>query len=349
MYKYYLAVQLQRFSDFDQTQLGRVLEILLQLLTFSPSPVTPLIFLQALRSCPSIQGLELNPETDGLAIDLAQNVAGVLFDVRVTSTGVRHLVAVHSTLSEYFLDPDNYQKYNPNNLSPATQEALVSLHNAVGETGPKSLLELCCNGLQDPDFNRFLHQYQYAADFCRQNLDDTSNRDVQPDISRQESDCERLQAQLWRDPAFSVCDSLAVEGSWMDRQWNSLKEDGEWFRERSDIMKDYESLDEETLVPPLRLQVSRWRNVVFPRMKKQLELRQNALSELRTRHLSAYAFRNTLSDVPARLRLGFEGLRLTKIQSLGREPKPAQSRGLGEPTDRAALRSQRTDQALVVV
>jgi hypothetical protein len=77
----------------------------------------------------------------------------------------------------------------------------------------------------------------------------------------------------------------------MDRQWDSLKEDGEWFREHSSIMEDYESLDEETLAPSLRLEISRWRNVVFPLMKEQLELRQNTLSELQTRHLSAYAFR----------------------------------------------------------
>jgi hypothetical protein len=77
----------------------------------------------------------------------------------------------------------------------------------------------------------------------------------------------------------------------MDRQWNSLREDVRWFREHSGIMKDYESQDEETLVPSLRLTISRWRNVIFPRMKEQLELRQRALSELQTRHLSAYAFR----------------------------------------------------------
>ncbi|KAG1837322.1 hypothetical protein DFJ58DRAFT_917404 [Suillus subalutaceus] len=294
MYKYYLAVQLQRFSDSDQTQLERVLEILLQLLTFSPSPVTPLIFLQALQSCPSIQRLELNPETDDLAIGLARNVAGILFDVRVTSTGVQHLVPVHSTLSEYFLVSGGNERYSTGDISLATQEALVSLHNAVRETGPESLLELCCNGLRHQDFNRFIHRYQYAADFCRRSLSDTSTRDVRPNTSRQESDCERLQAQLWRDSAFSICDSLALERSWMDRQWDSLKEDGEWFREHSSIMEDYGSLDEETLAPSLRLEISRWRNVVFPRMKEQLELRQNALSELQTGHLSAYAFRNTI-------------------------------------------------------
>lgn len=284
MYKYYLAVQLQRFSDSGQMQLKRVLEILLQLLTFSPSPITPLTFLQALQSCPS---LKLNPETDDLAIRIAQNAAGVLFDVRVTTTGVQHLVPVHSTLSEYFLVPSGNQTYNTDNISLATQEALVSLHNAVRETGPKSLLELCCDGLRHQDFNRFLHQYHYATDFCRQSLDDASTRGVWPNISRQ----ERLQAQLWRDPSFSICDSLSLEGSWMDRQWNSLKEDMGWFREHSGIMKDYESQDEETLVPSLRLTISRWRNVIFPRMKEQLELRQRALSELQTRHLSAYAFR----------------------------------------------------------
>ncbi|KAG2354790.1 hypothetical protein BDR07DRAFT_1428472 [Suillus spraguei] len=294
MYKYYLAVQLQRFSDSDQTQLERVLEILLQFLTFSPSPVTPLIFLQALQSCPSIQKLELNPETDDLAIHLARNAAGVLFDVRVTTTGVQHLVPVHSTLSEYFLVSGGNQRYNSDNVSLATQEALASLHNAVRETGPKSLLELCCNGLRHQDFNRFLHRYQHAADICRQSLGDTSTRDVDANISRQESNCKRLQAQLCQDSTFSVCDSLALEESWMGRQWNSLKEDREWFRENSGIMQDYESLEEETLPPPLRLEISRWRNVIFPRMKEQLVLRQKALSELQTRHLSAYAFRNTI-------------------------------------------------------
>lgn len=293
MYKYYLAVQLQRFSDSDQMHLERVLEILLQFLTFSPSPVTPLIFLQALQSCPLVQRLELNPESDDRAIYLAQHAAGVLFDVRVTTTGLRHLVPVHSTLSEYFLVFGGNQRYNTDDISLATQEALVSLHNAVRETGPKSLLELCCKGLQHQDFNRFLHRYQYAADVCRQSLGDTSTRGVRPGISRQEIDCERLQAQLCRDSTFSICDSLALERSWMDRQWDSLKEDGEWFREHSSIMEDYESLDEETLAPSLRLEISRWRNVVFPLMKEQLELGQKALSELQTRHLSAYAFRNT--------------------------------------------------------
>ncbi|KAG2363891.1 hypothetical protein BDR07DRAFT_1460052 [Suillus spraguei] len=277
MYKYYLAVQLQRFSDSDQTQLERVLEILLQFLTFSPSP--------ALQSCPSIQKLELNPETDDLAIHLARNAAGVLFDVRVTTTGVQHLVPVHSTLSEYFLVSGGNQRYNSDNVSLATQEALASLHNAVRETGPKSLLELCCNGLRHQDFNRFLHRYQHAADICRQSLGDTSTRDVDANISRQESNCKRLQAQLCQDSTFSVCDSLALEESWMGRQWNSLKEDREWFRENSGIMQDYESLEEETLPPPLRLEISRWRNVIFPRMKEQLVLRQKALSELQTRHL----------------------------------------------------------------
>lgn len=54
------------------------------------------------------------------------------------------------------------------------------------------------------------------------------------------------------------------------------------------------------------------------------------------------------SDVPARLRLGFEGLRLTKIQSLGREPKPAQSRGLSPTRPRlfAANRQLKTTVAL---
>ena len=291
MYQYYLAVQLQRFSDSGQMQLEPVLEILLQLLTFSPSPVTPIIFLQVLNSCPSIQRLKLNPETNDLAIHLAQNAAGVLFDVRVTTTGVQHLVPVHSTLSEYFLVFDGNQRYDIDGISLATQEALVSLHNAVRETGPKSLLEICCKGLRHQDFNRFLHQYQYDADSCRQSLDETSTRGVRPNTSRQESDRERLQAQLWRDPAFSVCDSLAIEQSWMDRQWNSLKEDGEWFKKRSDIMKDYESLDEETLTPSIRLVISRWRNAVFPRMKEQLEHGQKVLSELQTKHLSAYAFR----------------------------------------------------------
>ncbi|KAG1767635.1 hypothetical protein EDD22DRAFT_1005282 [Suillus occidentalis] len=294
MYKYYLAVQLQRFSDSDQMHLERVLEILLQFLTFSPSPVTPLIFLQALQSCPLVQRLELNPESDERAIYLAQHAAGVLFDVRVTTTGVRHLVPVHSTLSEYFLVSGSNQRYNTDDISLATQEALVSLHNAVRETGPKSLLELCCKGLQHQDFNGFLHRYQYAADVCRQSLGDTSTRGVRPDISRQEIDGERLQAQLCRDSTFSICDSLALERSWMDRQWDSLKEDGEWFREHSGVMEDYESLDEETLAPSLRLEISRWRNVVFPLMKEQMELRQKALSELQTRHLSAYAFRNTI-------------------------------------------------------
>ncbi|KAG2065878.1 hypothetical protein BDR04DRAFT_1234316 [Suillus decipiens] len=294
MYKYYLAVQLQRFSDSDQTQLERVLEILLQFLTFSPSPVTPLIFLQALESCPSIQRLEFKPETDDLAIDLARNAAGVLFDVRVTTTGIQHLVPVHTTLSEYFLASGGNQRYNADYVSVATQEALVSLHNAVRETGPKSLLELCCNGLRHQDFNRFLHRYHHAADICRQSLGDTSTRDVRPNTSRQESDCKRLQGQLCRDPAFSICDSLALEESWMGRQWNSLKEDREWFRENSGIMEDYESQDEETLPPSLRLEISRWRSIIFPRMKEQLELRQKALSELQTRHLSAYASRNTI-------------------------------------------------------
>jgi hypothetical protein len=291
MYKYYLAVQLQRFSDSDQTHLERVLEILLQFLTFSPSPVTPSIFLQALQSCPSLQTLELNPESDDLAIYLAQHAAGVLFDVRVTTTGIQHLVPVHSTLSEYFLIPGGNQRYNTDDINLATQEALVSLHNTVRETGPKSLLELCCSGLRHQDFNVFLHRYQHAADICRQCLGDTSTRGVRPNISRQEIDCERLQAQLWRDPAFSICDSLVIERSWMDRQWEALKEDGEWFREHSCIMKDYESLDEEALAPSLRFEISRWHNVVSLCMKEQLKLMQQALSELQTRHLSAYAFR----------------------------------------------------------
>jgi hypothetical protein len=301
MYDYYLAVQLQQFGD---PEFKRVLEILLQLLKFSPSPVTPLIFLQALQSCPSIRGLELNPETDKLAIDLARNAAGILFNVQVTTTGVQHLVPVHNTLIEYFLVPGGNRRYNIDGVSPATQKALVSLHNAVRETGPESLLELCCNGLRHQDFNRSLHNYQYAADFCRQCIDDTSTRGirpdksrqrknstrgVQPDISRQQIDRERLQAQLFRDFAFSIQDSLRLEEDWMERQWNSLKEDREWFETRSANMKDYE--DEKTLSLLLRIKISRWRDFVCPGMKEQLELGQKALSELKTRDWSGYAFR----------------------------------------------------------
>ena len=292
MYEYYLAVQLQQFADREPER-KRVLEILLQLLTFSPSPVTPLIFLQALQSCPSIRGLKLNPETDKLAIDLARNVAGILFDVRLTTTEVQHLVPVHHTLSEFFLVSGGHQRYNIDGISPATQEALVSLHNAVRETGPESLLELCCNGLRHQDFYRFLHQYQYAADFCRQSIDDTSSRSqdrgVRPYLSRQEIDRERLQAQLCRDPAFSFQDSLGVDGDWMERQWNTLKEDREWLETRFADMEDYK--DEETLPPLLRNEISRWRNFVSPGMKEQLELGQKALSELKTRGWSGYAFR----------------------------------------------------------
>jgi hypothetical protein len=289
LYEYYLAVQLQQFGG---PELKRVLEILLQLLTFSPSPVTPLIFLQALQSCPSIRGLELTPETDELAIDLARNAAGILFDVRVTTTKVQHLVPVHSTLSEYFLVSGGNQRYNIDDISPATQKALVSLHHAVRETGPESLLELCCNGLRHQDFNKFLHQYQYAADFCRQSIDDTSTRGVEPKISRdsrQQIDRERLQAQLGRDLAFSIQDSLGLEGDWMERQWNSLKEDREWFETRSANMEDYN--DKETFPPLLRSQISRWHDFVCPGMEKQLALGQKALSELKTRDWSGYAFR----------------------------------------------------------
>jgi hypothetical protein len=291
MYDYYLVVQLQQSGN---PKLKRVLEILLQLLTFSPSPVTPLIFLQALKSCPSTQGLELNPETDKHAIDLARKAAGILFDVRVTTTKIQHLVPVHTTLSEYFLvSGDDQKSCNKDGNMPAMPEALVSLHNAVRGTGPESLLELCCNGLRNQDFNRFLHQYQYAADFCRQGLDNTSTRGVRSDISkdipRQQIDRERLQAQLYRDLAFSIQDSLGVEGDWMERQWNSLKEDRKWFKTHSADMVEYK--DEETLPLPLRDQISRWRDFVCPGMEKQLELGQKALSELKTRDWSGYAFR----------------------------------------------------------
>ena len=291
MYEYYLAVQIQQFVD-REPELKRVLEILLQLLTFSPSPVTPLIFLQALQSCPSIGGLKLNPESDKLAIDLARNAAGILFDVRLTTTGVQHLVPVHRTLSEFFHVSGGHQKYNIDGISAATQEALVSLHKAVGETGPESLLELCCNGLRHQDFYKFLHQYQYAADFCRKNIDDTSSRGLRPDrryLSRQQIDRERLQEQLCRDPAFSFQDSLGVDSDWMERQWNFLKDDREWLETRFADMEDYK--DEETLPPLLRDEISRWRNFVSPGMKEQLEFGQKALSELKTRDWSGYAFR----------------------------------------------------------
>ena len=291
MYDYYLAVQLQQPGG---PELKRALEILLQLLTFSPSPVTPLIFLQALKSCPLIKGLELNPETDKHAIDLARKAAGILFDVRVTTTKIQHLVPVHTTLSEYFLvSGDDQKSYNKDGGMPAMPEALISLHNAVRGTGPETLLELCCNGLRNQDFNRYLHQYQYAADFCRQNLDNTSTRgirsDISKDLSRQQIDRERLRAQLYRDLAFSVQDSLGVEGDWMERQWNSLKEDRKWFKTHSADMEAYK--DEETLPLPLRIQISRWRDFVCPGMEKQLELGQKALSELKTRDWSGYAFR----------------------------------------------------------
>jgi hypothetical protein len=289
MYEYYLAVQLQQFGE---PELKRVLEILLQLLTFSPSPVTPLIFLQALQSCPSIKGLKLNPETDKLAIDLARNAAGILFDVRVTTKRVQHLVPVHSTLSEFFLVSGGNQRYHMDGISPETQKELVSLHNAVRETGPESLLELCCKGLRDQDFNRFLRQYQWTADFCRQSIDDTSTRGVQPGISRQQIDRERLQAQLCQDIAFSIQDSLGVEGDWMERQWDSLKKDRKWFENRSADMEDYK--DEDTLPLLLRIQISRWHNFVCRSMDEQLKLGQEALSELKTRGWCGYAFRNTI-------------------------------------------------------
>ena len=75
----------------------------------------------------------------------------------------------------------------------------------------------------------------------------------------------------------------------MERQWKSLREDREWLETRFADMEDYK--DEETLPPLLRNEISRWRNFVSPGMKEQLELGQKALSELKTRGWSGYAFR----------------------------------------------------------
>lgn len=288
MYHYYLAVQLQRIPKFGDMQC--VLEILLQLLTFSPSPVTPLIFLQVLQSRPSLQTLELKPETDNHAIRLAQNAAGILFDVRSTTTGLKHVVPVHRTLSVYFLESPDNLNYDMEGISQATRDALVSLHNTVRTAGPESLLEFCCDELRQQDFNEFLHQYQYSADVCRQSLDDTSTRGFRPNISRQRIDRERLQRQFCWDPAFSISDSLKLEPSWMERQWSSLDEDNEWCRMRRATMEDYPLVDEAS-PSAVRIEISRWREVIFPRMSEQLKLGQMALSELNTRHFGGYAFR----------------------------------------------------------
>ncbi|KAF7344469.1 Nacht and ankyrin domain protein [Mycena sanguinolenta] len=185
MYSYYLHVQLQGFARLPPgSGFDRVLEILLKLVVFSPSAVTWDIFLEILQSSSLPSDLALTREN----IDaIARRAAGVLFDIREATvredsrSSRQHLVPVHRTLAEYFQSSDYPALRVDSNLAGGLSPVLGQLevlYKSVAETGPSSLLEICCVALQDRKFQHSLNRYHHTADLCRQCLDDSSTRGV---------------------------------------------------------------------------------------------------------------------------------------------------------------------------
>ncbi|KAJ6495340.1 hypothetical protein C8R45DRAFT_927264 [Mycena sanguinolenta] len=299
MYSYYLHVQLQGFTKLPPgSGFERILEILLKLIVFSPSAVTWDILLEALQSSSLPTDLALTREN---IHTIARRAAGVLFDIREVSIredgGIfrQHLVPIHRTLTEYFQPSDSAAlRSNQSDWASPMLVQLEALHKSVAETGPSSLLEMCCVALQDRKFQHTLNRYNHAADLCRQCLDDDSTRGVQPDQpDRRDIHRVRLQAQLCQDLAFSSCDSLEDGQRWLDRQRKAVREDREWHRKSGQELRAYESSDADELPKALRTKISHLR-YVLSEMDPLLNTCQETLSDLQTRHLSAYAFRNVI-------------------------------------------------------
>ncbi|KAF7344473.1 hypothetical protein MSAN_01929000 [Mycena sanguinolenta] len=281
MYSYYLHVQLEGFTKLPPgSGFEHIMEILLKLISSS------------LRSKLALTRENIHA--------IARRAAGVLFDireVRVREDGRirQHLVPIHRTLIEYFQASDSaaLRSNKPDWTSPILVQ-LEALHKSVAETGPSSLLEMCCVALQDRKFQHSLNRYLHTADLCRQRLDGSSTRGVQPDSSdRRDIDRIRLQAQLCQDLAFSSCDSLEDRHRWLDRQRQAAMEDREWCRKCGQELRAYESCDANALPKALRDQISHLHHVLS-QMDPLLDTCQETLSDLQTRHLSAYAFRNVI-------------------------------------------------------
>ncbi|KAF8190387.1 hypothetical protein K438DRAFT_924334 [Mycena galopus ATCC 62051] len=299
MYSYYLYIQLQGLRKLPVGfGLDRVLVTILQLLVFSPSAVTWEILLEVLQSSSLPPELALTRET---IETIARRAGGVLFDIRETtyreSVKVRrhHIVPVHRTLSEYFHASDNLHRFDGIIIDSSGHTELETLYKTVAETGPASLLEICCVSLQNRRFQSSLNRYQHAADICRQCLDDSSTRGVPPGSTATRHDLHRaqLRGQLCQDPAFSSCDTVEFEQQWLDRQWAAVRQDLQWSRTCAEEVETYSSEDDKAVPQTLRDEISRLR-FILPRMTRHLEICQTVLSELQTWHLTAYAFRNVV-------------------------------------------------------
>ncbi|KAJ7223735.1 hypothetical protein B0H12DRAFT_1240935 [Mycena haematopus] len=330
MYSYYLHVQLQGFTKLPPgSGFDRVLEILLKLVVFSPSAVTWEIFLEILQSSSLPSELALTREN----IDaIARRAAGVLFDIREATvredsrSSRQHLVPVHRTLIEYFQSSDYATLQLDSNIvsvsGPILIQQMETLYKIVAETGPSSLLETCCLALQDRKFQHSLNRYHHTADLCRQRLDDSSTRGIQPDSpDRRNIDRTRLQAQLCQDPAFSSCDSVEEEQRWLDRQREAVMEDREWTRKCGDDLRVYAAAGINARPEALRNKISQLQ-YALSQMNPLLDICQETLSDLQTRHLSAYAFRNVIyylhltGEVAAGKQSAFEGLLQSYLDQL---------------------------------
>jgi hypothetical protein len=300
MYSYYLHLQLQGFTKLPpESGFDRVLEVLLKLIVFSPSAVTWEIFLEVLQSDSSSLPSKLALTRENID-SIARRAAGVLFDIREATfredsrSSRQHLVPVHRTLTEYFQSSDYAALQLDSNIAGGLGPIFIqleTLYKSVAETGPSSLLKICCIALQDRKFQDSLNRYQHTADLCRQRLDDSSTRGVQPDSpNRRDIDRLRLQTQLCQDPAFSSCDSVEEEQRWLDRQREAVMEDREWSRKCGEELRAYSASNSNALPEALRNKISQSR-YILDQMGPLLNLCQETLSDLQTRHLSAYAFR----------------------------------------------------------
>ncbi|KAJ7210983.1 hypothetical protein C8J57DRAFT_1400302 [Mycena rebaudengoi] len=290
MYSYYLRIQLQGFTKLPpESGFDRVLEILLKLIVFSPSAVTWEIFLEVLQSSSLPSKLELTREN---IHSIARRAAGVLFDIREATvredsrSSRQHLVPIHRTLTEYFQSSDYTALQLDSNIAGSLGPILIqldTLYKSVAETGPSSLLKICCIALQDRKFQDSLNRYQHTADLCRQRLDDSSARGVQPDSpNRHDIDRIRLQTQLCQDSAFSSCDSVEEEQRWLDRQRGAVMEDREWSRKCGEELRAYSDCNSNALPEALRDKISQMR-YILDQMGPLLNLCQETLSDLQTR------------------------------------------------------------------
>ncbi|KAF8146956.1 hypothetical protein K438DRAFT_1990071 [Mycena galopus ATCC 62051] len=202
MYSYYLHIQLQGFTKvLLESGMDRVLEILLKLVVFSPSAVTWEILLEVLRSSSLPSKLDLTREKID---EIARRAGGVLFDIREATARKKSLIP--TAFGPCSSNTDRLDSNITSGSGPVLIK-LETLYKSVAETGPSSLLEICCIALQDRKFQDSLNRYQHTADLCRQCLDDSSTRGLPPDSPNRrdiDRDRVRLQAQLSRTPPFPL-------------------------------------------------------------------------------------------------------------------------------------------------